>query len=151
LKLDAGPFPAIRYSPFASVYFCSAICFWDFYQGDNRNTNVHLNQFEKLYFFYIFVCKIKSLPFLITHYALLKTFMTPLETIKNNLIDHIMATKNEKILHAIEKLFESSKAEEVYNLSSQEIEMLAMSEADIVNGNLVSEKELDEQDKKWLA
>jgi hypothetical protein len=23
LKLDAGPFPAIRYSPFASVYFCS--------------------------------------------------------------------------------------------------------------------------------
>jgi hypothetical protein len=77
--------------------------------------------------------------------------MTPLEIIKNNLIDHIMATKNEKILHAIEKLFESSKAEEVYNLSSQEIEMLAMSEADIVNGNLVSEKELDEQDKKWLA
>jgi L-lactate utilization protein LutC len=77
--------------------------------------------------------------------------MTPLETIKNNLIDRIMATKNEKILHAIEKLFESSKDEEMYNLSSQEIEMLAMSEADIANGNLVSEKELEEMDKKWLA
>ena len=77
--------------------------------------------------------------------------MTPLETIKNNLIDHIMATKNEKILHAIENLFESSKSEEIYSLSSQEIEMLSMSEADILNGNLVSEKELDEQDKKWLA
>ena len=77
--------------------------------------------------------------------------MTPLETIKNNLIDHIMATKNEKILRAIENLFESSKSEEIYSLSSQEIEMLSMSEADILNGNLVSEKELDEQDKKWLA
>ena len=77
--------------------------------------------------------------------------MTPLETIKNNLIDHIMATKNEKILHAIENLFESTKIEETYNLSSQEIEMLAMSEVDILNGNLVSEKELDEQDRKWLA
>ena len=77
--------------------------------------------------------------------------MPPLETIKNNLIDHIMATKNEKILHAIENLFESTKIEETYNLSSQEIEMLAMSEVDILNGNLVSEKELDEQDRKWLA
>lgn len=67
--------------------------------------------------------------------------MTPLETIKNNLIDHIMATKNEKILLAIEKLFESSKAEEMYNLSSEEIEMLVMSGADIVNGDLVSEQE----------
>ena len=62
-----------------------------------------------------------------------------------------MATKNEKILHAIENLFESNKIEETYNLSSQEIEMLAMSEVDILNGNLVSEKELDEQDRKWLA
>lgn len=69
--------------------------------------------------------------------------MTPLETIKNNLIDHIMATKNEKILHAIENLFESNKSEEIYSLSSQEIKMLSMSEADILNGNLVSEKELD--------
>lgn len=77
--------------------------------------------------------------------------MTPLETIKNNLIDHIMATKNEKILHAIENLFKSDKSEETCNLSSQEIEMLAMSEADILNGNLVSEQELDELDKKWLA
>jgi hypothetical protein len=77
--------------------------------------------------------------------------MTPLETIKNNLIDHIKATKNEKILHAIENLFKLDKSEETYNLSSQEIEMLAMSEADIINGNLVSEQELDEQDKKWLA
>ena len=77
--------------------------------------------------------------------------MTPLETIKNNLIDHIMATKNEKILHAIENLFKSDKSEETYNLSSQEIEMLAMSEAEIINGNLVSEQEFDEQDKKWLA
>lgn len=67
--------------------------------------------------------------------------MSPLETIKNNLIDHIMATKNEKILHAIENLFKSDKFEETYNLSSQEIEMLAMSEADILNGNLVSEQE----------
>ena len=77
--------------------------------------------------------------------------MTPLETIKNNLIDHIMATKNEKILLTIENLFKSDKSEETYNLSSQEIEMLAMSEADIINGNLVSEQEFDEQDKKWLA
>jgi len=113
--------------------------------GGIRNSN---NQFENLWFFLYFCITDKIIHF---NYTKQQIIMTPLETIKNNLIDHIMATKNEKILHAIENLFKSDKSEETYNLSSQEIEMLAISEADILNGNLVSEQELDELDKKWLA
>ncbi len=76
--------------------------------------------------------------------------MEGLESIKNNLIDRILATKNEKLLKAISNIFESTQVDETLTLTSEQIEMLNMSEKDIENGNLISESDLNKADTQWL-
>ena len=76
--------------------------------------------------------------------------MTTLDVIKNSLIDRIIATNNERLLSAIAGIFESTQAEEKVHLSSEQIEMLIMSEKDIECGNLISEEELKKADLEWL-
>lgn len=76
--------------------------------------------------------------------------MTALENIKNNLIDRILATQNEKLLQAINTIFETSSIEETVVLSSEQIEMLAMSDDDIANGRIVSDEDLKASDPEWL-
>ncbi|NQV77277.1 MAG: hypothetical protein HQ490_02860 [Lutibacter sp.] len=76
--------------------------------------------------------------------------MTGIESIKNNLIDRILATRNEKLLQAISNIFESTQTDDIVSLSSEQIEMLLMSEKDIECGDLISEAEMNESDSKWL-
>ncbi len=75
--------------------------------------------------------------------------MTTIDNIKNRLIDRILAARNEKLLEAIEKIFDSTQKEEIISLSSEQIEMLLMSEDDIKNNNFISESELEKLDNKW--
>lgn len=77
--------------------------------------------------------------------------MNALENIKNSLIDRILASRNEQLLEAIKTIFDSNPSEEIVSLTTEQIEMLAMSENDIENGKLVSEAELSERDSKWLS
>ena len=77
--------------------------------------------------------------------------MNALENIKNSLIDRILATKNEQLLEAIKSIFESTQSEDIISLSTEQIEMLSMSEKDIEQGKLVSESELSKRDSKWLS
>jgi len=77
--------------------------------------------------------------------------MTTLNSIKNRLIDKILAARNEQFLEAIENIFISTQKEETIPLSSEQIEMLMMSDEDIRNNNLISESELDKLDKQWLG
>jgi hypothetical protein len=77
--------------------------------------------------------------------------MNALENLRNSLIDSILATKNERLLEAIKSIFDSTQSEEIVSLSSEQIEMLAMSEKDIEQGNLISESELTKSDTKWLS
>lgn len=77
--------------------------------------------------------------------------MNALENIKNSLIDRILATKNEQLLEAIKNIFDSTQSEEIIALSTEQIEMLSMSEKDIDEGKLVSESELSKTDAKWLS
>jgi hypothetical protein len=74
-----------------------------------------------------------------------------LENIKNSLIDRILATKNEQLLEAVKSIFDSTQSEEMISLSTDQIEMLSMSEKDIEYGKLVSESELSDRDSKWLS
>ena len=76
--------------------------------------------------------------------------MNALENIKNSLIDRILATRNERLLEAIKNIFDSTQSEEIIALSTEQIEMLSMSEKDIEDGKLVSESELSKRDSKWL-
>ena len=77
--------------------------------------------------------------------------MNALENIKNSLIDRILATRNEQLLEAIKSIFDSTQSEEIISLSSEQIEMLSMSEKDIEEGKLISESELSKRDSKWLS
>lgn len=77
--------------------------------------------------------------------------MNTLENIKNSLIDKILATRNEQLLEAIKNIFESTQSEELIALSTEQIEMLSMSEKDIEEGKLVSDSELNKRDSKWLS
>ncbi|MGO4819767.1 hypothetical protein [Flavobacterium sp. W22_SRS_FP1] len=77
--------------------------------------------------------------------------MNALENIKNSLIDRILATRNEQLLEAIKSIFDSTQSEEIISLSTEQIEMLAMSEKDIEEGQFISEAELDKRDAKWLG
>ena len=76
--------------------------------------------------------------------------MTTIDIIKNNLIDKIIATNNEKLLNAISGIFESTQSEDKVELSSEQIEMLLMSEDNIRSGKLISEDELRKTDLEWL-
>ena len=80
-----------------------------------------------------------------------KEIMNALENIKNSLIDRILATRNEQLLEAIKSIFDSTQSEEIISLSTEQIEMLYMSEKDIEEGKLVSESELSKRDSKWLS
>ncbi|MEL1252498.1 hypothetical protein AAEO57_01815 [Flavobacterium sp. DGU38] len=58
--------------------------------------------------------------------------MNALDNIKKNiLIDSILESKNERLLEAINSIFDSTQSEEIVSLSSEQIEMLLMSEEDI--------------------
>ncbi|MBC8319855.1 MAG: hypothetical protein H8E34_03945 [Bacteroidetes bacterium] len=76
--------------------------------------------------------------------------MPAIDNIKNRLIDRILAAKNEKLLEAIENILVSTQKEEIISLTSEQIELLMMSEQDIGYGNLVSESELEKLDKQWF-
>lgn len=76
--------------------------------------------------------------------------MTTIEELKNRLIDKILVSDDEQLLSAIEVIFKTTADNEILNLDSYQIEMLLMSEDDISNDLLISEKELDKSDSEWL-
>lgn len=63
--------------------------------------------------------------------------MTTLDSLKNNLISHIMASKNEKFLKAISNIFDSTREDNIVSPNPHQIEVLMVSERDIENGNFV--------------
>jgi hypothetical protein len=76
--------------------------------------------------------------------------MTAIQKTKNRLINRILATKNENLLLAVDTIFETAQPNEILSLTSEQIEMLLMSDLDIASGNLISEDELDKLDAEWM-
>ena len=54
--------------------------------------------------------------------------MKTLENIQKKLMARILASKNEKLLVAIDKIFDYTQPDDIIALSSEELEMLLMSE-----------------------
>ena len=77
--------------------------------------------------------------------------MNTIGNIRTRLIDRILTTNNKNLLIAIENIFVSTQKDEEVALSSEQIEMLLMSEDDINKGNLISQSELEKSDMKWLV
>jgi hypothetical protein len=76
--------------------------------------------------------------------------MTTLETLRNELIDQILLTKNEKLLQAIHEIFHSTKSDDKIELNSYQMEMIQMGLNDIKEGNIISESDLEKQDAEWM-
>jgi archaellum component FlaF (FlaF/FlaG flagellin family) len=77
--------------------------------------------------------------------------MTALEIIKNNLIEKILATKNEQILETLNQMLDSSNENDFVTFTQDQIEILNLSETDISLGNLISEADLNKRDSKVLS
>lgn len=76
--------------------------------------------------------------------------MKTIDLIRNRLVDRIMLTDNEPLLKAIEGILNSTQNKDKMKLDSYQIEMLRMSENDIIQGNLISESDLQKDDSKWM-
>ncbi len=77
--------------------------------------------------------------------------MPSIDALRNKVIDRILATNNKKLLQAIDGIFELTGQEEQIVLSSPQIDMLMMSEAEIGRGEILSQDDLDKLDEEWLS
>lgn len=77
--------------------------------------------------------------------------MATADNIRNNIIDKLLTISNEDYLSALYQLVEKSNADDdVVKLTKEQRKMLEFSEQDIKNGDLISQEQLDKEDKKWL-
>ena len=77
--------------------------------------------------------------------------MEKVDDIRNGLIDKISSIKNKELLLALDNLISSSpNNSEVVELTSEQKEILEMSESDIKNGNLISQEAMDKRNLEWL-
>lgn len=77
--------------------------------------------------------------------------MATVDKIRNGVINKILAINNKEFLEALDKLISSSISEkQIVKLSTEQKEMLEISEADIKNGNLISQEAMDKRNLEWL-
>lgn len=77
--------------------------------------------------------------------------MATVDQIRNELIDKILSIKNKAFLKALDQIVSSTTLDQVSTeLTDDQIEMLEMSEADIKNGNLISQEAMDKRNLEWL-
>lgn len=77
--------------------------------------------------------------------------MEGIEILKNNIIERILSSRNEKLLEAINSILDSTTSNDTIPLSKDQVEMLSMSDNDIENGDFMSQEELDKLDSEWLS
>jgi len=72
--------------------------------------------------------------------------------LKFNLIDKLIALRDPDLLHKVEKLLSKIKVDnsETFKLTSAQKEMLKASEADIKNGRTISDRQVNDEEDKWL-
>ena len=71
-----------------------------------------------------------------------------IEARKIELIQEILKLKSEEVISTLEDFFKTS--DKIY-LSSEQVEMLKMSEKDVEYGRVISEEELEKIDSEWLG
>lgn len=76
--------------------------------------------------------------------------MDQVDNLKNNLIDKILAIKNEDVLQALDHFLSSSSTGDLVSISAEQKQILKRSEQDISTSQFVSQDELDRQDLGWL-
>jgi hypothetical protein len=78
--------------------------------------------------------------------------MSTTDLIRNNIIDKLLTISNEDYLSALYQLVNTSLVgQDTVQLSEEQVLMLQMSDADIVNGKLIMQDQLDKDDLQWLS
>ncbi|MCG3166987.1 MAG: hypothetical protein POELPBGB_02770 [Bacteroidia bacterium] len=77
--------------------------------------------------------------------------MAAVDHLRNNIIDKLLTITNKDYLSALYKLVEKSSVDnDKVKLTKEQMKMLKLSDADIKNGRLLSQEEVDKSDLKWL-
>lgn len=77
--------------------------------------------------------------------------MAAIDHLRNNIIDKLLTITNKDYLSALYKLVEKSSVDnDKVKLTKEQILMLKLSDADILNGRLISQAEVDKSDLQWL-
>jgi hypothetical protein len=77
--------------------------------------------------------------------------MATVDTLRNDIIDKLLAISDKDYLSALNKLVgNSSKDNEIVGLTDEQKLILQLSDKDIAAGKLISQDELDKNDLKWL-
>jgi len=80
------------------------------------------------------------------------TKMATIEQIRNNLIDKLLAISNRDIIASLDKLLETTIGEkDVYKVSRQQAIILKASETDILNGDLILDEQINQEEDLWLS
>ena len=76
--------------------------------------------------------------------------MATVDTLRNNLIDKLLAISNKEYLLALNQLVEKSTVDnDVVTLTDEQIVMLQLSDKDIEAGRLISQEMVDELDRRF--
>ena len=77
--------------------------------------------------------------------------MAQVDVIRNGIIDKLLAISDKDYLLVLLRLVDNSAVEdEKIKLTKEQKLMLEMSEADIKNGRIISQSDLDKNDLEWL-
>jgi hypothetical protein len=77
--------------------------------------------------------------------------MATVDTLRNDIIDKLLAISDKDYLSALNKLVGNSfKDNEIVELTNEQKLILQLSDKDIEAGKLISQDELDKNDLEWL-
>lgn len=77
--------------------------------------------------------------------------MATADNIRNSIIDKLLTISNKDYLSALYQLVEKSNTDnDLVKLSKEQRKILELSEKDIENGHLISQEQLDKEDREWL-
>jgi hypothetical protein len=77
--------------------------------------------------------------------------MATIDNLRNSIIDKLLTITNKDYLSALHKLVENSQVDEdIVKLTEEQKLMLQLSDNDIKNNRLISQSQLDKNDRKWL-
>lgn len=76
--------------------------------------------------------------------------MANVDNLRNMIISKILTISDQGVLKALDKILASSTRNQKVELTDEQLYMLKMSDEDIKRGEVISQEELFQRERKWL-
>ena len=76
--------------------------------------------------------------------------MANVDNLRNMIISKILTISDQGVLKALDKILASSTRNQKVELTDEQLYMLKMSDEDIERGDIISQEELFQRERKWL-